>query len=110
MFSEKLQQLAFRESPMKLTKMKLQDENAIPKWEKVRKIKDYDYYICDYCSEEIRISDKWNELEGGIVEIPFNLYNKNKIVVALHNKCLNQMINKINDEKMIEENINHISI
>ena len=110
MFSEKLQQLAFRESPMKLTKMKLQDENAIPKWEKVRKIKDYDYYICDYCSEEIRIGDKWNELEGGIVEIPFDLYNKNKIVVALHNKCLNQMLNKINDEKMIEENINHISI
>ena len=110
MFSEKLQQLAYREAPIKLTKMKLQDENAIPKWEKVRKIKDYDYYICDYCSEEIRISGDLKEIEGGIVEMPFDLYNKNKIVVALHNKCLNPMINKINDEKMIENNINHISI
>ena len=110
MFSEKLRQLAFRDAPIKLTKMKLQDENSIPKWEKVRKIKDYDYYICDYCSEEIKIKDKWEEKEGGIVVLPFNIYNKNKIVLALHNKCLNPMVNKINDEKLFENNINHISI
>ena len=111
MFIEKMKFWAVREGPKKHTKMKLENENdrTIQKYKNVRKIKDYDYYICDFCNQEIKITDKWEEKDGGIVEIPFNIFNKNKILLALHNKCLNPLMNKIRDEEMIQNNMNHIT-
>lgn len=109
MFIEKIRNWAIRESPVKLTKMKLENEDAIPRWEKARKIKDYDYYICDYCGKEIKIADKWENQTGGIVKIsiPLTICNKPYVILALHNNCCKDVLNKINDEQIIQENENH---
>ena len=48
----------------------------------------YDYYICDYCGEEIKILDKHLDMDGGIATFPMSLTKREKIKVALHNRCL----------------------
>lgn len=53
-----------------------------------KKEKDYEYFVCDYCLEEIRIKDKKHEMSGGICIIPQSLTKKQAVKVVLHNKCL----------------------
>ncbi len=111
MFIEKIKNWAIRESPVKFTKMKLENKDAIPRWEKARKIKDYDYYICDYCGKEIKITDKWEQQTGGVVKvpIPLTICNRSNVQLALHNMCYKEVLNKINDEQMIQDNENHFT-
>lgn len=55
--------------------------------EKPKKL--YDYYICDYCGEEIKNEDKWENKNGGIVKIPQTLSKFSGVLyLALCNKCV----------------------
>lgn len=59
---------------------------------------DYKYYICDYCGEEIRIEKKWEQKEGGILELPHSLTNRGKVKVVVHNRCLKRLIKELEEE------------
>ena len=69
--------------------------------------KDYDYYKCDYCNDEIKIFKNHNKMTGGIVIIPATITRSHDLELVLHNKCLNPLIKEF-ENKMIEENYNHI--
>lgn len=56
-----------------------------------KKEKKYNYYICDYCNEKVRLSKK--DAEGGTIE--FAIKNRT-LKLALHNKCLNASLKEIN--------------
>lgn len=60
--------------------------------------KDYDYYICDYCGEEIKINNKWENKTGGTYEIPETITKTHIIKLALHNKCLKPLLNEITED------------
>lgn len=49
---------------------------------------DYEYYICDYCKQEIKIEQKWEKKTGGIAILPTSITNRGPIKIAIHNKCL----------------------
>ena len=87
---------------------KYKQRKEIPKYKKEQKNsnsylvnskpkKIYEYYICDYCNDEIRLDTKKHERSGGIVSIPQSLTKRGKIVLALHNKCLNKVIKEFQD-------------
>lgn len=64
-----------------------------------RKKKDYDYYICDYCKDEIRLDLKQYERSGGIVILPHTLTKCGEVTVALCNKCVKKV------QKELEERL-----
>lgn len=82
----------------------ISSRNIIPKYSKMktklegsnlvnRKVeKEYDYYKCDCCGDEIRILKKWREMSGGIVEIPHTITRRGNIKLALCNKRLNPVL------------------
>lgn len=78
--------------------------------EKTKKL--YDYYTCDYCKDEIKIEDKWENRKGGIVNIPKAVTGLNaEICLVLCNKCINPVLKEFEEKrimKMQEENDNHI--
>lgn len=59
------------------------------------KTKIYDYYVCDYCKEQIRLDAKKPERSGGIAIIPHSLTKCGELRLALHNKCLKPIIQEI---------------
>lgn len=59
-----------------------------------KKRKLYEYYKCDYCTDEIRLDVKQQERSGGIVTFPHTLTKSGKIDLVLCNKCLNKAINE----------------
>lgn len=64
-----------------------------------RKIKEkYKYYRCDYCGEEIKISDKWDEKTGSKIVIPSSITKCGEVTVALHNRCLKPMLKELEEE------------
>lgn len=65
---------------------------------KYRQEKLYNYYRCDYCSEEIRIEKMWHKRTGGVYKIPHSVTKNGDIDMALHNKCL-KIVLKIFDEE-----------
>lgn len=56
---------------------------------------EYKYYLCDYCGEEIRITDKWENKTGGIAELPNSITNRGKVKIAIHNKCLKELTKEL---------------
>ena len=59
----------------------------------------YEYYVCDYCKEEIKVTKKWEEKTGGVVKLPKTLTMLDfEICLVLCNKCLNPVVNEF--EKM----------
>lgn len=60
--------------------------------------KDYEYYKCDYCGEEIIIKNKSEEQDGGIAILPNTITNRGNIKIALHNRCLNALLREIDKE------------
>lgn len=99
MWLQRMKSWADREKPIKCTKKKYEKEDNNTRWKKAKLVKDYDYYICDFCNKEIKIEKKWEERSGGIVNIPFRVKNKDKVTVALHNKCLKPLLQKIKEEE-----------
>ena len=63
---------------------------------KSKKVKDYDYYVCDYCKKEIRLNKKHVEDNGGLIQIKIN--SLEVIQLALCNNCLKPALSEINKE------------
>lgn len=59
---------------------------------------DYEYYVCDYCGQEIKIEKKWEKKTGEILEIPNSITNRGKVKIAIHNKCLNPLLREVEKE------------
>ena len=57
--------------------------------------KDYDYYICDYCGDEIKILKKKIEMTGGIVVLPHSLTKRGEVKIVLCNKCINPVLKEL---------------
>lgn len=90
--------LRYREKIPKYTKYKssANESNIVNS----KKEKDYEYYICDYCKDEIRLNLKQHERSGGIVIFPHTLTRCGQIQVALCNKCVKKVL------KELEERLN----
>lgn len=58
---------------------------------------DYEYYICDYCGQEIRVENKWENKTGGITQLPNSITNRGKIKIAIHNKCLKPLLKEFEE-------------
>ena len=108
--------LMARTKPEKHIKYKESTEgiNRLTK-EKKKKEKDYEYYFCDYCHDEIRILDNQKNVDGnviasgGIVDLPQTLTRTDKkIRLALCNKCLRPVVQQFTDKNMLKDNENHI--
>ena len=70
------------------------------RWQQKPKEKEYLYYICDYCKDEIKILDKKYEMSGGIVEFPRTLTKKDSIKLVLCNKCLKPVLGEFENIKI----------
>ena len=57
--------------------------------------KDYDYYICDYCGDEIKILKKKIEMTGGIAIIPHTITRRGELKLALCSKCLKPALKEL---------------
>lgn len=55
---------------------------------KIKRELDYKYYICDYCGGEIIINCEKEKRTGGTVFFPKSLTKRDKLQLALHDKCL----------------------
>ncbi len=75
--------LCYREKVPLYTKLRYKDE------------KDYDYYICDYCGDEIKILKKKIEMTGGIVVLPHSLTKRGEVKIVLCNKCINPVLKEL---------------
>ncbi len=63
-----------------------------------RKVKEkYNYYICDYCGEEIKIKKKGNDQDGGTTQLPTSFKRLENKEVALHNRCLRPFLSEIDE-------------
>lgn len=60
--------------------------------------KDYDYYICDYCGDEIKILKKRIEMAGGVVVLPHSLTKRGEVKVVLCNKCINPVLKELEEK------------
>ena len=66
---------------------------------KYKQEKDYEYYKCDYCGNEIKIEKDWEKRTGGIAILPSSITNRGKIEIAIHNKCLNKFLKELEGNK-----------
>lgn len=92
----KISRWADRGEPVKNKKLK--PKPAGSHLVKYKEEVDYYYYICDYCGEEIKLENKWENKAGGIAELPNSLTNRGKVKIAIHNRCLNPLLKKIEEE------------
>lgn len=98
MIKEKYTEFLNREKIKKNTKYKEKQTHHLTK-SKEKPEKDYDYYKCDYCGEEIKILKKHHEMAGGIVIIPASLTKRQSLKLVLCNKCLKPVIQEFEGEK-----------
>lgn len=80
----------YRKEPVKQTKFIRENSNSNLVNSKIEKA--YDYYICDYCKEEIRLDLK--ERSGGLTTFPHSLTKCGELKLALCNKCLKNAIDE----------------
>lgn len=103
-----------RANPEKYTSYKIDGEGP-NHLTKVKRVKDYEYYSCDYCHDKIRILDNQESknrniiASGGIIELPQSLTRTpKKIKLALCSKCLRTVVQQFTDKNMLEDNERHI--
>lgn len=94
----KLNELIIRDKPQIYEKTEYEEGEIVTNTTKTKKIKEYDYYICDFCGQEIVIEDKWEKSTGGICEIPKTITKGKVLYLALHNKCINQAIQEFKEQ------------
>lgn len=92
-----------RQKPEKHTKYKMTAPDICNRLSKVKKEKDYDYYLCDYCNEEIKIlkntESKGKIQTGGIVTLPQTLTDTTSpITLALCNKCFKKALKEFEED------------
>ena len=89
-----------REKPLKLTKWKANNQNTAIHLTKTKKKKEYEYYKCDYCHEEIKITKDKDKRTGGLLYLPKSLTKSTKnIELALHNRCINAVLREFELER-----------
>ena len=66
---------------------------------KYKNEKEYDYYKCDYCGEEIKILKKRQEMTGGTIKFTHLVTKLGDIELALHNRCLRSAIKLFEEEE-----------
>lgn len=86
--------LLSRGLPEKKIKYKENECNHLT-FEKKKKL--YEYYVCDNCGCEIRIKNKWERSEGGVIMLPQLLTGKKAITIAVCNKCLNDVLKEFEE-------------
>lgn len=88
-----INELKHRKEPPKYTQMLIKNEtsNVV----NTEKTKLYEYYLCDYCKDKIRLDEKKDERTGGVAIIPHTLTKCGELKLALHNKCLVNAITQI---------------
>lgn len=85
-YKNKMSTWADRREPVKNKKLKPKpDASHLVNY---KKVKLYDYYLCDYCGEEIKILEKKQEMTGGTATIPHTVTKRGELKLALCNKCL----------------------
>lgn len=81
-----IKELKYRKEPVKHTEILIKNKgNNVVNSEKTKM---YDYYICDYCGDKIRLDIKKTERSGGLAIIPHSLTKCGELKLALCNKCL----------------------
>ena len=65
---------------------------------KAKVIEKYQYLICDYCGDEIRLDKKEYERTGGTKVFQHSFTKSGKIELALCNKCLNPVIKEFEEK------------
>ncbi len=58
----------------------------------------YKYYKCDYCGDEIVITENKAEMTGGILVLPHIMTRRGDMLLALCNKCLNPLLEELQRE------------
>lgn len=84
--------LEVRRSPVKNPYYRIEIEGG-PTHNSKKKM-EYEYYICDFCGEKIKIEKDIEKRTGGIVRIPITSHKN--LVLALHNRCLKPTLKEIN--------------
>ena len=92
----RLEYFKYRGSPIKKMKYK-NNSDVSERLTKIKKEKDYEYYTCDYCDEEIKIEKDVNKRTGGICIIPYTVTKRIAIELALHDKCLNPVLREFEE-------------
>lgn len=95
---EKVRALADREKVCKHVKYKEKPQEA-RHLIKYKQEKDYEYYKCDYCKEEIKIEKGWEKKTGGVVTIPNTVTGRGNIEIAIHNKCLKKFLKELEEKR-----------
>lgn len=85
--------LKYRKEPPKYTETMKKDEYC--NVANTKKIKKYEYYVCDYCKDHIRLDKKKYERSGGIAIIPHSLSKCGELKLALCNKCVKDAVQEI---------------
>lgn len=67
-------------------------ENTNSNIVKGKVVRKYEYWKCDYCSDEIKLNKKQKERSGGIVILPNSLTKKGNLQLVLCNKCLKNVL------------------
>ena len=93
---EKVKLLEEREEISKYIKYKEKPKEA-RHLIKYKQEKDYEYYKCDYCGEEIKIEKDWEKRTGGIITLPSSLTDRGEIKIVIHNKCLKNLLKELED-------------
>ena len=88
-----IKELKYRKEPQKYTQMLVKNEtsNVVNS----ERTKMYDYYVCDYCRDKIRLDIKKSERSGGIATIPHTLTRCGELKLALCNKCIKKAIEEL---------------
>lgn len=90
---EKISSWSNRDSIPKYTKYKKKPEAS--HLVKYKDEKEYEYYQCDYCGQEIIIKKKLEEQDGGIAILPNTITNRGAVKVVMHNKCLKPFLKDV---------------
>lgn len=67
------------------------------KWSTSKKKIKKRYYLCDFCKKGIEIKDKIEEQDGGEFDLPFIRTGIGKARIAVHNKCLNNLLHEVDE-------------
>lgn len=96
----------------KFNKNKLMERKDVPIYTKFRerktersnlvnieRKKEYEYYKCDYCGEEIKILKQKNKMTGGTLQFSKIITKNRDLKVALCNKCLKPVLKILEEQK-----------
>lgn len=101
MIKEKLKTLETRDKVYKNIKYKEDETKNHLSKSKIKPEIDYEYYICDYCGEEIILKNKKDERDGGTVKMPTSLTKTMSVIeLALHDRCLNKVLNELEPDRV----------